>query len=72
MTELFTLLVVVTFAVWFYAIYQKDKAERKQRLYRSAEAIGRYRVGGDNGKIQTHNARYDYTRRLRLETWQDI
>ena len=45
MTELFTLLVVLIFAFWGYDILKKDKAERKQRLYRSAEIIARYRVG---------------------------
>ena len=45
MIELITLLVIVIFVAWGYDILKKDKAERKQRLYRSAEIIARYRVG---------------------------
>jgi len=44
MTELFTLLVVLIFAFWGWDILKKDKAERKQRLYRSAERAGQYRL----------------------------
>ena len=45
MTELFTLLAIILFAAWVLAIWRDDKAERKRKLYRRAEIIGRYRVG---------------------------
>ena len=49
MFELITILVIVIFAAWGWAILKDDKADRKKELYRKAERAAEYRLRREEG-----------------------